>query len=343
MDTIRTGTRSWALHVTRGRGGCLVLGLLVACGSPSAPEENRSAWEAGPPLPTPLFGMAAVTYRGSVWVAGGGGVNQGSDVVYRLDAAGGWEEATRLPDRLGAVQLAVAADSLYLFAASTEMADGFQVPNSRIWVLNPATATWSERSGLPDQRRLWRVVGVGEKIVLVGGEVSGGGTMRTVADTAAIYEAGPGQWHYSTTAMEVPRAAPFGAAINGSVYVFSGFPVGGVGLALTVERYDVEADAWTTLAEQPPGALTTELNQAVAVEGGVVHVLGGRSQGTGAVVSPDHLVFDPAAGTWSFGDLLPVGRSAAGAAAVGGVVYVVGGLSSLSPFRVTDRVDVLRP
>ncbi|HVR75720.1 MAG TPA: hypothetical protein VMT52_15400 [Planctomycetota bacterium] len=96
------------------------------------------------------------------------------------------------------------------------------------------------------------------------------------------------------------------------------------------------ADEWV---EGLPPLPTPRQEVGVAVEGGIVHVIGGILGDRSATGLVDR--FDTAAGTWSAAPSLPEGIRIhhVGAAALDGVVYCVGGLDS--GFRGVDGVLTL--
>lgn len=67
---------------------------------------------------------------------------------------------------------------------------------------------------------------------------------------------------------------------------------------------------------------------AVATTGGLAYVIGGELMNTGTFPGPDSAlveIYDPANNTWAAGVAMPTARKAPVAAAVNGVIYVMGG------------------
>ncbi|MEV6691841.1 S8 family serine peptidase [Micromonospora sp. NPDC051196] len=126
------------------------------------------------------------------------------------------------------------------------------------------------------------------------------------------------------------------AWLDGKVY-----SVGG-GSSTGTERkawvYDPSANAWTALPDLP----VARSKPTAAAVNGKLYVIGGWG-GSGATVATVD-VFDPAAGTWSTvgGATNPAPVAAAGAAVLGGKVYLVGGCAD-STCTDSDRVVVFDP
>ncbi|MBT9456983.1 MAG: hypothetical protein IV097_10215 [Burkholderiaceae bacterium] len=155
--------------------------------------------------------------------------------------------------------------------------------------------------------------------------------------------------------------AKFGvAALGGKIYV-----VGGYDTRRTVMVYDIAANSWASGPALPRGtdnvaALATadrlyamggeastafqvfdpasgqwsagpvlpriSFASAAAASGGRLHLVGGWNYSNSASASvASHSMFDPASQAWSSAAALATPRNAAGAAAIDGRVYVVGG------------------
>jgi DNA-binding CsgD family transcriptional regulator len=106
-------------------------------------------------------------------------------------------------------------------------------------------------------------------------------------------------------------------AYEGHVYAIAGESADGVTGA--VERYDPEADGWTSLADKP----TAVADVAAALIGGQIYVPGGRTISG----SPTSIVeaYDPETETWESKAPLPVALSAYALAALEGKLYLFGG------------------
>jgi N-acetylneuraminic acid mutarotase len=125
-----------------------------------------------------------------------------------------------------------------------------------------------------------------------------------------------------------------GAALGGLVYVVAGKNT--VSHVSEVLAYDPASDTWTPQAPLPgPGVE----NPAVVALGGKLYAFGGStSPFSGAVANAAS--FDPTTGSWTSLAPMPTRRGGATAAALGGHIYVAGGLgddgASLSVVEMYD-------
>lgn len=126
-----------------------------------------------------------------------------------------------------------------------------------------------------------------------------------------------------------PSEEILGATSNGKLYVFCGLAPGWKPKALVTE-YDPATNAWTA---KKPMALASH-HVAFAALNDKIYAFGGfkyPDSGAPAWAPIDNAwEYDPATDTWKALAPMPTKRGAAGAAAVNGKIYVVGGATSLS-------------
>jgi N-acetylneuraminic acid mutarotase len=138
-----------------------------------------------------------------------------------------------------------------------------------------------------------------------------------------------------------PAEELYGVAAGGKLYVFGGLAPGWIPRGLVYE-YDPAADRW---ARKNPMALASH-HVAVAELGGKIYAVGGfvpPASGPPAWVPIDHAwEYDPAADTWKALAPMPTRRGSPVAAAVGGKLYVIGGVST-HPGSTETAVHPARP
>lgn len=111
-----------------------------------------------------------------------------------------------------------------------------------------------------------------------------------------------------------------GTALDGKLYVVAGKTAAGPQSALYV--YDPATDAWTTGPSLPGPAVE---NPAVVALGGKLYAFGGSTQPfSGAVANA--AVYDPASSSWTPLAPMPTARGGPSAQALGGWIYVIGGM-----------------
>ena len=108
-----------------------------------------------------------------------------------------------------------------------------------------------------------------------------------------------------------------------------------------VDIYDVQAEVW----RRGPDLPQPRSGAAIAPDAdGRVHLFGGRG-GAREVTLDLHSHWHPAETGWSEDAALPSPRTNAAAAAIDGVIYVVGGGSGggfFAPFTALDSTDIFR-
>lgn len=167
--------------------------------------------------------------------------------------------------------------------------------------------------------------------------VEGGGTVHVVLDVFG-YFALPEHDHWTPKEpLPLGRLGAVSAVVGGKIWVIGG--VGDSGLAVgTVESFDPATGLWQTGCP-----MTTPRAFASAAEvDGKIYVFGGRA----VPGNPPELSvverFDPAAAScataWSARSAMPVARSEAAAAVVGGKVYLAGGVGTPLDLREYDPV-----
>lgn len=133
---------------------------------------------------------------------------------------------------------------------------------------------------------------------------------------AATVSASVQRWQ-ARAPLPTPRSGLALVAYEGQIYAIGGESADGVTGA--VERYDPEADSWTSLADKP----TAVADIAAALIGGEIYVPGGRT----ILGSPIEIVeaYNPETNTWERKAPLPVALSAYALAALEGKMYIFGG------------------
>ncbi len=233
----------------------------------SAFEETRvevydpvaNSWTARNPMPTILFGAAAVAPgNGKIYTLGG--VLSGNVVQEYDPAADSWTLRRPMPTpRYG---LAVVALDGKLYAL------GGSGPSNAMEVYDPATDTWSSRAPLPTARIFLAAAVAGGKVYAIGGSPDCCGGSQT--DVVEVYDPATDRWG---TAAPLPVALQVSAAagIGGLIYTFGGF-IPGAGVQSTTLQYTPASDSW---AEQAPMPTPRDQAPAVVLPGAGANVLGG--------------------------------------------------------------------
>ena len=193
--------------------------------------------------------------------------------------------------------------------------------------------SWSLVAPMPTART-YPGAGIVDGIVYVVGGYSPG----EVLPTLEAYDPGSNTWA-SRASMPAPRGGIAVAVVNGVLYAMGGADF--TGYLGTVEAYDPGTNSWSSRSPMP----TPRFGAGVGVVDGIIYVVGGdsgnapRTYGTATVEA-----YDPATDSWTTRASMSIPRLAPGVAALGGLIYAVGG-DSASPagVGVVARVETLDP
>lgn len=134
------------------------------------------------------------------------------------------------------------------------------------------------------------------------------------------------------------RCAHGAATIGSSIYVVGGInPSGDHSNLSRVDRYDVPARTWSTVAPCP----TPRAFSGVAALDGRLHVVAGLTNDQKD--SPIHECYDPASDTWSTLAPLPTPRSRLAMVAASGKLYALGGMIHGAEHADSAIVEVYDP
>ena len=208
---------------------------------------------------------------------------------------------------------------------------------------DPGADTWTARAPMPTARGGFATGVVAGKVYAVGGVVVTPRMKYTNLPTVERYDSIADTWT-TRTAMPTARNGVCVSVVDGRIYAIGGLvhrqDASDYTALPTVERYDPEIDAWTTMAplRVPVGYLAT------AVVEGRIYAIGG-TQATAHDWSGISAVqqYDPAADAWVQKADLPAPRLNHGAAVLNGRVYVIGGLADDVSGPLYSTVEVYDP
>ena len=185
------------------------------------------------------------------------------------------------------------------------------------------------------------------RIHIAGGLVGEGGRVTGVSDRHIAYDPKT-ETSMALASLPAPRHHPHAVDHDGRLYLLGGFGAnpGAIDWIMSTDTliYDDAANRWGKLAPAPePHA------EVVATSlGDRIHIVGGRrpkGAPNGAYGDHEdvdrHLVFDPAAGTWSKAAPALSKRNSAAGAEIDGIWHVVGGRSMVG--GPTDAHEVYDP
>ncbi len=199
-----------------------------------------------------------------------------------------------------------------------------------------STSSWAALPPSPLQRSEVGAARVGDRIYVVGGFVSTGGT----TDRMVRYDISDDRWR-EVAGLPIAVNHPGVAAYRGRVYVLGGnfgAPVAGQSKSNRLYRYTPAKDRWRRLASASihRGAL------ALVGTRGNLYAIGGYSDSNDQL--PRVEIYDVSRRSWRAGKPMPTGRNHVGAAAIGREIYVTGGRPGPDHggLATVERYDTLR-
>ncbi len=302
----------------------ITVGTLSGC-PPSSSSDGTSGpyeWITRAPLPIPRTEMSVLAIGSRIYVLGG---SSGSTLA-RVDeydtATGAWTRKADMRAARRSFVAGVIGGRIYVGPGLswTDLNTVTAVVSTEVY--DPATDTWTELAPCPSVSAAG--IGYWGNVFYGGGAVDG--RLYAVAVTSSgnfTFEYDPATDAWRTRAPSpLPVFYEFTATVlGGELYAFSsnGFPANGF-----VASYDPVDDVWITR----PG-LPGYSHPALVVASGKLYALGGWSWGPmgNPSMSSSSLVheFDPATGAWTERGSFRTPRERAGAANVGGHLFVIGG------------------
>jgi N-acetylneuraminic acid mutarotase len=242
-------------------------------------------------------------------------------------------------DPVTRAETAVAAINNKIYVAEGWIQSDSNNPTTALEIYDPATDSWTAGAPSVVARGLSATAVIGGKIYITDG-YSGFYQNPGGIATLEIYDTNTNTW--STGApIPVATSGAVGAALNGKFYVVGGGGLSGIYPAIAnVYIYDPTTDTWTSGAAMPsPRDVATG-----GVINGKLYITGGYSSlSLPSATDNPVVVYDPITGTWSTGAAEPTPRGAAAAAAVGGTLFVAGGLDQNNSNAITSTAEAFTP
>jgi DNA-binding CsgD family transcriptional regulator/N-acetylneuraminic acid mutarotase len=222
-----------------------------------------------------------------------------------------WQNAAVLPEGREGAAGAVYEEGLYL--AGGETSGGI---SASMMVYSPAQKGWQLRAAKPTPVRDASAAVLGERIFVAGGKGADG----KPSNHLEVYDPRADRWE-TRAVLPRPLSGAALAASEGSLYLFGGWD--GQQARAEVYRYDAQENRWTEMTPLPGLRM---FSAAVTVEGKIL-VCGGTDGRRALVETLNYYPQRDRQGEspWEMRAPLPEGRYAAGAAALAGQVFVIGG------------------
>jgi N-acetylneuraminic acid mutarotase len=290
-----------------------------------AQDHPEGHWIVRAPMPTIRQELSAVTLGGEIYVVGG--MDGNGSPLARVEAydpaTNTWEAKAPLPAPRHHVAIATLEGKLYAIGGV-----GTTVPTwvaaREVYEYDPFEDTWREVTTMPSSRIEQVAIGLQGRIHVIGGRQ---GSDRVVTHEA--YDPVSDSWTTLAPA-RVPLSHSAVTVMDARIYVVGGRDLKFVEGTYEVvnsrhlQEYNPASNTWRTLKLMP----TARGGLAAAVLEGMLYVFGGENLGTQdtpATVYDATEVYDPATSSWVSLAPMLTPRHGMGAAAVEGVIYVIGG------------------
>lgn len=286
-----------------------------------------TGWSTKAPMPTAHWSFGAATVNGIVYAMGGGNPSLAQPVDAYDPATNAWTTVGQMQTSREGAAIAALGDKIYV--AGGHVSGG--AASGVFEVYDPAANSWLSLAAMPTARAHFALVAAGGKLYAMGGDTG----PNNSATTAVVeqYDPETNQW-ISRASMTVPRNFFVAGALNSGATIVV---AGGAGTGSSTELYNVAGNNWAS----GPSMQTQSVNAAAAVVNNALFVFGGGSSGNTVQM------FRPVIGTlptgWSVLGGMPTGRGALGAAAVGDVVYVLGGTANGQPLATAEAFSTPPP
>ena len=291
---------------------------------------SNRAWVAKTPMPNARDLFALAESGGRIYVMGGEvfgtGVFPGPDsaVVDVYDVASdSWSAGVALTSARRSPAAAALNGVIYVFGGSNAFGD-----LATVEAFDTASMTWTVRAPMPTPRSEAAAAVVNAQICIIGGINTG----QEVASTEC-FDPSSNTWSVKATMPGGQRRALGAAALNSRIYAIGGHSAVTPGAYLSrVERFDLGASGWSTLAPMP----TARRYLGVASSANLVFALGGENATIGAV--NDVQAFDPSTAQWRLKTSMPTVGGRVAATALGTTIFVFDHANTL---QYTPADDIL--
>jgi N-acetylneuraminic acid mutarotase len=307
----------------------LVAAILVSgCSSSSSTASDNGPTSVKAPVER--TGGSAENVNEKIYLIGGMDIKGKTlNIVEEYDPGKGtWVTKTPMPTARYGAESVVWNDEIYVIGGR----DGNLIL-STVEKYNSATDRWTTLRSMPTGRWNPMIEVMDGKIYAIGG-ISGTGDNRKTLATVEVYSIKDNIW---SSLPDAPFSRQNGASavIGDAIYIISGRAGTGEGPSTdpTVNKFDTTSGRWTSVASLPEGRTGV---RGATISKGVIVVAGGASTN---LLLPGVLVYSPQSNRWEQKFSLRVPRTGNCCVVIGNTFYVLSGLSSADPVRMTTDVE----
>jgi N-acetylneuraminic acid mutarotase len=326
--------------------GILVFSVALAVHEVGAQQGAMGTWAKKAPMRFARSEFQAAAVNGKIYVIGGGRVDirdgkpfdsyTNGDTDEYDPATDSWRARAPMPEGGTHNSIAVLDGKFYI-------AGGFAgrqhtLPTASLYSYDPATDTWRRLAPLSSPRASIALVAMDGKIHAFGGRLMG---EESSLATHEVYDPKTDTWTLATS-MPSSRDHAGISVVDGKVYLFGGRTGDADSSVALNQIYDPKTDNWSTAAPMPTGRSSGAYTQYR----GLLFFMGGECKTTpaGRVTFDENEAYDPKTNAWRKLARLPTGRHGFAAAAVGNMLYVLGGSTVCgSGGKLADNLAFMLP
>jgi non-specific serine/threonine protein kinase len=274
---------------------------------------------------------AAVDKGGRIWVAGGltSSDSATTNTEFYDPATGTWSRGPDLPVALHHAMMVSYQNTVWVIGGlELQGSEVSGIASARVFHLDDDNDFWVKAPALHHARGAAAAAVVGNKIVVVGGRTG------TPAQDVAPTEVFDGTSWHDAAPPPVPGDHLAAASDGRYLYVVGGRKLEVGASTAAVQRFDPNADRWTSL----PSAPSPVTDCGVAIVGGQLIVVGGESIGT---VFNTVRAYNLASRTWSILPSLADPRHGLAVTAIGNTLYAIDGGSQPAHNAPTSTLQIL--
>lgn len=268
----------------------------------SGPQPILPGWQFREAINTARDDFGTVPVGNRIWIGGGMTGDRGNKLAtteWFDPATNAWSLGNPLPTARSSLGATLLGGVIYTVGGATLERPALPT----VEAYDTKANTWTTLAPMPTARYELGVVTLDGKIWAIGGR-----TIDGPVDTVEIYDPGSNTWTTGPS-LRIARSGLRTAVFDGKIYAVGGLIVNG-NIAV-VEIYDPASGSWSD-GPSLPVALS---NFGLTVYNDQVHV----------VYHQYHLVLGVSDTRWLMEEAPPITRHGLGLAALGGVLYAIGG------------------
>lgn len=285
------------------------------------------AWVQKPPLHTARSHPATVSYKGKIYVFGGGGPNflsLNSVEIYDLQSDT-WSWGSPMPTHRSGAVAALVNNRIYVIGGGYKKPDGKFRFLTTVEIFDPESNRWDKGPAMIQPHDYPGLAVSGDNIYIMGGhhpDATEGGPSRDPGfDFCEALNVNQGRWE-ETRPLPLPRFALKGAFLNGRIIATGGVAFTGKGLTEydLIDIYDPVRDMWTM--EDGFSLPWPAAGHGVCIYKGYLYIFGGYStEGINNRVT----CYNPETKEWMVLPPIDKPRAAMGIEVIGKDIYLIGG------------------